>query len=175
MNSYTEGVDTLNAGIQKYLGSNGELNGSVTEYVNGVNKVVKGVQDYTSGVEIRHGVNSYVAGEKQAGSQASQLTQLKYRTGSRYKQMALAATDGKGCNDRRPSGSIKALAAGTAQMKATLGTEEVKSLMSQVNSMVTTGNTLMEETKTLSGTLTEGIEKTTYNNRPDITEYAGIA
>ena len=44
-------------------------------------------------------------------------------------------------------------------MKAALGTEEVKSLMSQVNSMVTTGNTLMKETKTLSGTLTEGIEK----------------
>ena len=46
--------------------------------------------------------------------------------------------------------------------------------MSQVNSMVTTGNTLMEETKTLSGTLRK-VSKTTYNNRSDITEYAGIA
>lgn len=148
VNSYTEGVDTLNAGIQKYLGSNGELNGSVTEYVNGVNKVVKGVQDYTSGV------NTLAAG-------ASQLTQLS--TGLKQVQSAIsqleAATDGKGATTEDLQAASKALAAGTAQMKAALGTEEVKSLMSQVNSMVTTGNTLMKETKTLSGTLTEGIEK----------------
>ena len=162
VNSYTEGVDTLNAGIQKYLGSNGELNGSVTEYVNGVNKVVKGVQDYTSGVNtLADGVSSYVDGEKQLAAGASQLTQLS--TGLKQVQSAIsqleAATDGKGATTKDLQAASKALAAGTAQMKAALGTEEVKSLMSQVNSMVTTGNTLMEETKTLSGTLTEGIEK----------------
>ena len=162
VNSYTEGVDTLNAGIQKYLGSNGELNGSVTEYVNGVNKVVKGVQDYTSGVNtLADGVSSYVDGEKQLAAGASQLTQLS--TGLKQVQSAIsqleAATDGKGATTEDLQAASKALAAGTAQMKAALGTEEVKSLMSQVNSMVTTGNTLMKETKTLSGTLTEGIEK----------------
>ena len=162
VNSYTEGVDTLNAGIQKYLGSNGELNGSVTEYVNGVNKVVKGVQDYTSGVNtLADGVSSYVDGEKQLAAGASQLTQLS--TGLKQVQSAIsqleAATDGKGATTKDLQAASKALAAGTAQMKAALGTEEVKSLMSQVNSMVTTGNTLMKETKTLSGALTEGIEK----------------
>ena len=162
VNSYTEGVDTLNAGIQKYLGSNGELNGSVTEYVNGVNKVVKGVQDYTSGVNtLADGVSSYVDGEKQLAAGASQLTQLS--TGLKQVQSAIsqleAATDGKGATTEDLQAASKALAAGTAQMKAALGTEEVKSLMSQVNSMVTTGNTLMKETKTLSGTLTEGVEK----------------
>ncbi len=84
-----------------------------------------------------------------------------------------AATDGKGATTEDLQAASKALAAGTAQMKAALGTEEVKSLMSQVNSMVTTGNTLMKETKTLSETYGR-YRKTTYNNRPDITEYAGI-
>ena len=107
------------------------------------------------------GVSSYVDGEKQLAAGASQLTQLS--TGLKQVQSAIsqleAATDGKGATTEDLQAASKALAAGTAQMKAALGTEEVKSLMSQVNSMVTTGNTLMEETKTLSGTLTEGIEK----------------
>ena len=161
VNSYTEGVDTLNAGIQKYLGSNGELNGSVTEYVNGVNKVVKGVQDYTSGVNtLADGVSSYVDGEKQLAAGASQLTQLS--TGLKQVQSAIsqleAATDGKGTTTEDLQAASQALAAGTAQMKAALGTKEVEGLMSQVNAMVTTGNTLMAETKTLSGTLANGIE-----------------
>ena len=161
VNSYTEGVDTLNAGIQKYLGSNGELNGSVTEYVNGVNKVVKGVQDYTSGVNtLADGVSSYVDGEKQLAAGASQLTQLS--TGLKQVQSAIsqleAATDGKGATTEDLQAASQALAAGTAQMKAALGTKEVEGLMSQVNAMVTTGNTLMAETKTLSGTLANGIE-----------------
>ena len=164
VNSYTEGVDTLNAGIQKYLGSNGELNGSVTEYVNGVNKVVKGVQDYTSGVNtLADGVSSYVDGEKQLAAGASQLTQLS--TGLKQVQSAIsqleAATDGKGATTEDLQAASQALAAGTAQMKAALGTKEVEGLMSQVNAMVTTGNTLMAETKTLSGTLANGIELTT--------------
>ena len=107
------------------------------------------------------GVSSYVDGEKQLAAGASQLTQLN--TGLKQVQSAIsqleAATDGKGATTEDLQAASKALAAGTAQMKAALGTEEVKSLMSQVNSMVTTGNTLMKETKTLSGTLTEGIEK----------------
>ncbi len=45
--------------------------------MNGVNKVVKGVQDYTSGVNtLADGVSSYVDGEKQLAAGASQLTQL---------------------------------------------------------------------------------------------------
>ena len=43
-------------------------------------------------------------------------------------------------------------------MKAALGTKEVEGLMSQVNARVTTCNALMAETKTLSGTLANGIE-----------------
>ena len=161
VNTYTEGVDTLNAGIQKYLGSNGELSGSVTEYVNGVNKVVKGVQDYTDGVNtLADGVSSYVDGEKQLAEGASQLTQLS--AGLKQVQSAIsqleAATDGEGGTTEDLQAASKALAAGTAQMKAALGTKEVEGLMSQVNAMVTTGNTLMAETKTLSGTLANGIE-----------------
>ena len=161
VNSYTDGVDTLNAGIQKYLGSNGELSGSVTEYVNGVNKVVKGVQDYTDGVNtLADGVSSYVDGEKQLAAGASQLTQLS--AGLKQVQSAIsqleAATDGEGGTTEDLQAASKALAAGTAQMKAALGTKEVEGLMSQVNAMVTTGNTLMAETKTLSGTLANGTE-----------------
>lgn len=128
----------------------------------GAGTLADGVQDYTSGVNtLADGVSSYVDGEKQLAAGASQLTQLS--TGLKQVQSAIsqleAATDGKGATTEDLQAASKALAAGTAQMKAALGTEEVKSLMSQVNSMVTTGNTLMKETKTLSGTLTEGIEK----------------
>ena len=153
--------DLEDAALQLVSGSDTLADGAGT-LADGVNKVVKGVQDYTSGVNtLADGVSSYVDGEKQLAAGASQLTQLS--TGLKQVQSAIsqleAATDGKGATTEDLQAASKALAAGTAQMKAALGTEEVKSLMSQVNSMVTTGNTLMKETKTLSGTLTEGIEK----------------
>ena len=65
------GSRSVNAGIQQYLGENGELNVKVTEYVDGVNKVVKGVEDYTTGAsQLSAGITSYIGGEKQLAAVA---------------------------------------------------------------------------------------------------------
>ena len=158
--SYTAGADELNAGIQKYLGSNGELNGSVTEYVNGVGKVVKGVKDYTSGTNaLANGVISYVAGEQKIAAGAAQLSQLS--KGLEQVQTAVdtlsKAADGKGEATDDLVIAANQLAAGTKQLQAVLGSEEVTALLTQVNGMVTTGNELISATESLSASLQTGI------------------
>ena len=158
--SYTAGADELNAGIQKYLGSNGELNGSVTEYVNGVGKVVKGVKDYTSGTNaLANGVTSYVAGEQKIAAGAAQLSQLS--KGLEQVQTAVdtlsKAADGKGEATDDLVIAANQLAAGTKQLQAVLGSEEVTALLTQVNGMVTTGNELISATESLSASLQTGI------------------
>ena len=135
VNSYTEGADTLNDAIQKYLGSNGELNGSVTEYVNGVNKVVKGVQDYTDGTNaLADGVTAYIGGEQQLAAGAAKLSQLS--SGLKTVQGAIsqlnAAIDGEGAATEDIQVAAGQLAAGTAQLKAALGSKEVQALLGQV-------------------------------------------
>ena len=149
VSSYTAGADELNAGIQKYLGSNGELNGSVTEYVNGVGKVVKGVKDYTSGTNaLANGVTSYVVGEQKIAAGAAQLSQLS--KGLEQVQTAVdtlsKAADGKGEATDDLVIAANQLAAGTKQLQAVLGSEEVTALLTQVNGMVTTGNELISAT-----------------------------
>ena len=160
VDSYTEGADTLNEAIQTYLGTNGQLSGSVTEYVNGVNKVVKGVQDYTDGANtLADGVTSYIDGEKQLAAGAAKLSALS--SGLQQVQDAVAqleaATDGEGSTTEDLQAASQALAAGTAQMKAALGSDEVQALLGQVNDMVQTGNTLLSETKTLGSMLQNDI------------------
>ena len=160
VSSYTAGADELNAGIQKYLGSNGELNGSVTEYVNGVGKVVKGVKDYTSGTNaLANGVISYVAGEQKIAAGAAQLSQLS--KGLEQVQTAVdtlsKAADGKGEATDDLVIVANQLAAGTKQLQAVLGSEEVTALLTQVNGMVTTGNELISATESLSASLQTGI------------------
>lgn len=155
---YTKGADTLNAGIQKYLGSKGELKADVTEYVNGVNKVILGVKDYAAGVDdLADGVEKYVGGEKKLAKGAEELSALS--TGLTQVQQAVSALnkalDGKDENDIKLASSQ--LAAGTKQLKDTLGTTEMKALLSQVDSMVETGNELIAETDSLSSSLQDGI------------------
>lgn len=152
VNSYTEGADTLNDAIQKYLGSNGELNGSVTEYVNGVNKVVKGVQDYTDGTNaLADGVTAYIGGEQQLAAGAAKLSQLS--SGLKTVQGAIsqlnAAIDGEGSATEDIQSASRQLAAGTAQLKASLGSQEVQALLGQVENMLTTGNEMIEQTEQL--------------------------
>ena len=160
VNSYTEGADTLNDAIQKYLGSNGELNGSVTEYVNGVNKVVKGVQDYTDGTNtLADGVTAYIGGEQQLAAGAAKLSQLS--SGLKTVQGAInqlnAAIDGEGSATEDIQSASKQLAAGTAQLKASLGSQEVQALLGQVENMFTTGNEMIEQTEQLETALNDGI------------------
>lgn len=160
VNSYTEGADTLNDAIQKYLGSNGELNGSVTEYVNGVNKVVKGVQDYTDGTNaLADGVTAYIGGEQQLAAGAAKLSQLS--SGLKTVQGAInqlnAAIDGEGSATEDIQSASKQLAAGTAQLKASLGSQEVQALLGQVENMLTTGNEMIEQTEQLETALNDGI------------------
>lgn len=162
INSYTEGADELNAGIQKYLGSNGELNGSVTEYVNGVNKVVKGVQDYTEGTNaLADGVSAYIAGEQQLSAGAAQLSQLSSGLEQVQKGVSAlnAAVDGEVTTEKEQDllAGAKELATGTATLKASLGSEEVQTLLGQVNDLLATGNELISETEGLSGNLQSGI------------------
>ena len=160
VNSYTEGADTLNDAIQKYLGSNGELSGSVTEYVNGVNKVVKGVQDYTDGTNaLADGVTAYIGGEQQLAAGAAKLSQLS--SGLKTVQGAInqlnAAIDGEGSATEDIQSASKQLAAGTAQLKASLGSQEVQALLGQVENMLTTGNEMIEQTEQLETALNDGI------------------
>ena len=160
VNSYTEGADTLNDAIQKYLGSNGELSGSVTEYVNGVNKVVKGVQDYTDGTNaLADGVTAYIGGEQQLAAGAAKLSQLS--SGLKTVQGAInqlnAAIDGEGSATEDIQSASRQLAAGTAQLKASLGSQEVQALLGQVENMLTTGNEMIEQTEQLETALNDGI------------------
>ena len=160
VNSYTEGADTLNDAIQKYLGSNGELSGSVTEYVNGVNKVVKGVQDYTDGTNtLADGVTAYIGGEQQLAAGAAKLSQLS--SGLKTVQGAInqlnAAIDGEGSATEDIQSASKQLVAGTAQLKASLGSQEVQALLGQVENMLTTGNEMIEQTEQLETALNDGI------------------
>ena len=78
------------------------LTGSVTEYVNGVNKVVAGVKQYTDGTtQLSDGVASYVAGEKQLAAGAEQLQPLADGLTEVNSAIATlnAALDGKDEND----------------------------------------------------------------------------
>lgn len=172
VNSYTEGADTLNAAIQKYLGSNGELNGSVTEYVNGVNKVVKGVQDYTDGTNtLADGVAAYVSGEQQLAAGAEKLNQLS--SGLKTVQGAVsqlnAVMDGKGAATEDIQVAANQLAAGTAQLKAALGSQEVQALLTQVGNMLTTGTELISQTEQLSTALNDGIAAPVQNIAGNLT------
>ena len=165
VNSYTEGADTLNDAIQKYLGSNGELNGSVTEYVNGVNKVVKGVQDYTDGTNALFDVtwnSDGLAGDNiflVENTVAAKLSQLS--SGLKTVQGAIsqlnAAIDGEGSATEDIQSASRQLAAGTAQLKASLGNQEVQALLGQVENMLTTGNEMIEQTEQLETALNDGI------------------
>lgn len=158
VDEYTKGVDTLNAGIQKYLGKNGKIDGSVTEYVNGVNKAIQGVKDYTEGADaLADGVTAYVAGEGKLAEGAAGLSDLS--KGLTLVQTSIdalnKALDGKDEDDIKAA--AEQLAAGTKQLKETLGTKEVKALLAQVDSMVSTGNELITETGKLSASLQKGI------------------
>lgn len=160
VNSYTEGADELNDAIQMYLGKNGTLSGSVTEYVDGVNKVAKGVQDYTDGANaLADGVTSYVTGEQQLAAGAAQLTELG--SGLQMVQSAIQklslATDGEGDSAEDIKAAAKELAAGTAALKEALGTKEVQMLLGTVDSMVKTGNEMIDATGQMESELKEGV------------------
>ena len=172
VNSYTEGADTLNDAIQKYLGSNGELNGSVTEYVNGVNKVVKGVQDYTDGTNaLADGVTAYIGGEQQLAAGAAKLSQLS--SGLKTVQGAIsqlnAAIDGEGAATEDIQVAAGQLAAGTAQLKAALGSKEVQALLGQVGNMLATGTEMINQTEKLGTALNDGIATPVQNIAANLT------
>lgn len=160
VDSYTEGADTLNEAIQKYLSKDGELSGSVTEYVNGVNKIVNGVNEYAKGTNsLADGVTSYVNGEKKLAKGAKQLTTLS--DGLTKIQGAIdkmkASTDNKGEAKEDLKVASTQLAAGTKELKEALGSKEVQTLLTQVDGMVKTGNEMIEETEKLHTAMNTGI------------------
>ena len=160
VDSYTEGADTLNDAIQKYLSKDGELSGSVTEYVNGVNKIEKGDNDYAKGTTtLANGVTSYVGGEKKLAKGAKQLTTLS--DGLTKIQGAIdkmkASTDGKGEAKEDLTVASAQLAAGTKELKEALGSKEVQTLLTQVDGMVKTGKEMIAETESLQTAMNTGI------------------
>lgn len=167
VNSYTEGADTLNDAIQKYLGSNGELNGSVTEYVNGVNKVVKGVQDYTDGTNaLADGVTAYIGGEQQLAAGAKGLLALSDGLTEMQKgiNQLYGNLDGKLEDEKDQDLLVGAnqLAAGTAELQKRFNDESVNALFTQVNGMLTSGESLIKgasELQTQLGTLQSQIDQ----------------
>ena len=68
-----------------------------------------------------------------------------------------ASTDGKGEAKEDLKKASEQLAAGTAQLKKTLGSAEVQALLGQVDDMVKTGNELIAETESLQTAMNTGI------------------
>ena len=130
------------------------LTGSVTEYVNGVNKVVAGVKQYTDGTtQLSDGVASYVAGEKQLAAGAEQLQPLADRLTEVNSAIATlnAALDGKDENDILAG--AKQLSEGLTSLNEQLQSTDVQSLLTMVDGMTSTGSTLISETEALSEVL----------------------
>lgn len=145
INDYTSGVDLLNAGIQANLSSDSELNTKVSQFAQGINTLAAGVNSYTAGTDsLADGVSAYVAGEQQLSQGAQALTQIQGALST-----LTAALDGEGETTEDLVAASNALAQGTASLKASLGTDETKQLMTLLDSMLTTGNELITEASDL--------------------------
>ena len=141
INDYTSGVDLLNAGIQANLSSDSELNTKVSQFAQGINTLAAGVNSYTAGTDsLADGVSAYVAGEQQLSQGAQALTQIQGALSTLN-----AALDGDGETTEDLVAASNALAQGTASLKASLGTDETKQLMTLLDSMLKTGNELITE------------------------------
>lgn len=145
INDYTAGVDLLNAGIQANLSSDSELNTKVSQFAQGINTLAAGVNSYTAGTDsLADGVTAYVEGEKQLSQGAQALTQIQGALST-----LTAALDGEGETTEDLVAASNALAQGTASLKASLGTDETKQLMTLLDSMLTTGNELIKQASDL--------------------------
>ena len=153
INDYTSGVDLLNAGIQANLSSDSELNTKVSQFAQGINTLAAGVNSYTAGTDsLAAGVTAYVAGEQQLSQGAQALTQIQGALST-----LAAALDGEGETTEDLVAASNALAQGTAALKASLGTDETKQLMTLLDSMLKTGNELITEASGLSSVMKEQI------------------
>lgn len=151
--SYTEGVDQLGSAVNQYLGTDGELSTKVTEYVNGVNTAVLGIREYAEGADaLSDGITAYVEGEEQLARGASELTALG--NGLSQVQDALAQISAAADSG---SADVQALADGTAQMEEALGSDAVQDMLAQVQSMIQTGEELIQETGSLETGMQQGI------------------
>ena len=153
INDYTSGVDLLNAGIQANLSSDSELNTKVSQFAQGINTLASGVNSYTAGTDsLADGVTAYVAGEQQLSQGAQALTQIQGALSTLN-----AALDGEGETTEDLVAASNALAQGTESLKASLGTDETKQLMTLLDSMLKTGNELITEASGLSSVMKEQI------------------
>ena len=153
INDYTSGVDLLNAGIQANLSSDSELNTKVSLFAQGINTLAAGVNSYTAGTDsLADGVSAYVAGEQQLSQGAQALTQIQGALST-----LTAALDGEGETTEDLIAASNALAQGTESLKASLGTDETKQLMTLLDSMLKTGNELITEASGLSSVMKEQI------------------
>ena len=153
INDYTSGVDLLNAGIQANLSSDSELNTKVSQFAQGINTLADGVNNYTAGTDsLADGVSAYVAGEQQLSQGAQALTQIQGALSTLN-----AALDGEGETTEDLVAASNALAQGTESLKASLGTDETKQLMTLLDSMLKTGNELITEASGLSSVMKEQI------------------
>lgn len=153
INDYTSGVDLLNAGIQANLSSDSELNTKVSQFAQGINTLASGVNSYTAGTDsLADGVTAYVAGEQQLSQGAQALTQIQGALST-----LTAALDGEGETTEDLVAASNALAQGTESLKASLGTDETKQLMTLLDSMLKTGNELITEASGLSSVMKEQI------------------
>lgn len=153
INDYTSGVDLLNAGIQANLSSDSELNTKVSQFAQGINTLAAGVNSYTAGTDsLADGVSAYVAGEQQLSQGAQALTQIQGALSTLN-----AALDGEGETTEDLVAASNALAQGTESLKASLGTDETKQLMTLLDSMLKTGNELITEASGLSSVMKEQI------------------
>ena len=153
--------DLENAAVELVSGSEA-LSDGVGKLSDGAKELTEGIKKYTDGTNtLADGVTSYVNGEKQLAEGASSLNQLS--DGLKNIQDAVAklssATDGKleNVNDKDLQAAASQLAAGTQMFQDSLGTEAVKGLFQEINSVIEMGNSMLEKTDGLQTGLNAGI------------------
>lgn len=158
IDKYTAGADALRDGIQKCFGEDGKLSGSVTEYKNGINTLLLGVQEYINGTDaLADGVNAYVDGEEKLAQGADELTQLADGL-SQVKtavQTLSESVDGKGSSKDDLLNAAKELSAGTEKLNDAMGSDSVQMMLGQIDSMTKSGQDLIAT----AGELGDDIEK----------------
>lgn len=144
-----------------------ELTDAATQLVDGTSDLYDGVEEldekygeFDDGVkelrdgthDLADGVSAYVAGEQQLSQGAQALTQIQGALST-----LTAALDGEGETTEDLVAASNALAQGTESLKASLGTDETKQLMTLLDSMLKTGNELITEASGLSSVMKEQI------------------
>lgn len=158
--SYVAGVEELNKGIQTYLGKDGMVNGKITEFVNGTEKLVDSTKAYAQGAfKLAQGSSVYIQGEEKLAQGAEQmrpltsgLAEVKGGISQIY-----AVLDGKGTAKDDLKLAAETLAGGMHVLNQSLNTTDMNNMMKVVDTMISTGNELLQGAEQMSSSMEQQI------------------